>query len=56
MELWRATQSLDSAADWAKARQLQEKASIAEAELLKGGVSNAIHPKFIALQKACEIS
>ncbi|KAL5324689.1 hypothetical protein ACEPPN_009237 [Leptodophora sp. 'Broadleaf-Isolate-01'] len=39
MELWRATQSLDSAADWAKARQLQEKASIAEAELLKGGVA-----------------
>ena len=43
MELWRATQSLDSATDWLKARRLQEIASLAEAELLKGGVSIAIH-------------
>jgi hypothetical protein len=42
MELWRSTQSLDCAADWAKARLLQEKASLAEAELLSGGVSNSI--------------
>ncbi|KAI7759586.1 hypothetical protein LZL87_013834 [Fusarium oxysporum] len=39
MELWRSTQSLDSAADWAKTRLLQEKASLAEAELLSGGVA-----------------
>ena len=42
MELWRSTQSLDSAADWAKARRLQEIASLAEAELSSGGVSNRI--------------
>ncbi|KAK7222892.1 hypothetical protein V2G26_010895 [Clonostachys chloroleuca] len=40
MELWRSTQSLDSAADWAKARRLQEIASLAEAELLSGGVAS----------------
>ncbi|KAM5529273.1 dihydrodipicolinate synthetase [Fusarium oxysporum f. sp. phaseoli] len=39
MELWRSTQSLDCAADWATARLLQEKASLAEAELLSGGVA-----------------
>ena len=49
MELWRATQSLDSAADWAKARRLQEIASLAEAELLKGGVSNYLHPSLSLL-------
>lgn len=43
MELWRATQNLDSATDWAKARKLQEIASLAEAELLKGSVSNSVH-------------
>ncbi|KAH7196276.1 hypothetical protein BKA60DRAFT_583439 [Fusarium oxysporum] len=39
MELWRSTQSLDSAADWAKTKLLQEKASLVEAELLSGGVA-----------------
>lgn len=42
MELWRSTQNLDSPADWAKAKRLQERASLAEAELLGGGVSNII--------------
>ena len=49
MELWRVTQSLDSAADWAKARRLQEIASLAEAELLKGGVSNCLHSSQLVL-------
>lgn len=40
MELWHSTQHLNSAEDWAKARRLQELASLAEAELLSGGVSN----------------
>ncbi|KAH6867208.1 hypothetical protein B0T10DRAFT_53165 [Thelonectria olida] len=39
MELWRSTQSLNSPADWATARRLQERASLAEAELLSGGVA-----------------
>ncbi|KAH7007575.1 hypothetical protein EDB80DRAFT_752134 [Ilyonectria destructans] len=39
MELWRSTQNLDSPADWAKARRLQERASLAEAELASGGVA-----------------
>ncbi|KAH8909297.1 aldolase [Coniochaeta sp. PMI_546] len=39
MELWHSTQTLNSAEDWAKARQLQELASLAEAELLSGGVA-----------------
>lgn len=42
MELWRSTQSLGSPADWARARLLQERASLAEAELLSGGVSDII--------------
>jgi 4-hydroxy-2-oxoglutarate aldolase len=51
MELWRATQSLDSATDWSKTRRLQEIASLAEAELLKGGVSNAIYPNSLLYWK-----
>ncbi|KAN0104107.1 aldolase [Hyaloscypha variabilis] len=49
MELWRATQSLDSATDWSKARRLREIASLAEAELLKGGVAGLkylLHHRF----------
>lgn len=53
MELWRSTQSLDSAADWAKARRLQEIASLAEAELLSGGVSSSILAHRNILTGAC---
>ncbi|KAK5051048.1 hypothetical protein LTR84_003607 [Exophiala bonariae] len=39
MALWHSTQVLDGSDNWAKARQLQGLASLAEAELLSGGVA-----------------
>ncbi|KAK4083403.1 hypothetical protein Purlil1_10640 [Purpureocillium lilacinum] len=39
MDVWRSTQNLNTSQDWAKARRLQEQASLAEADLLSGGVA-----------------
>jgi 4-hydroxy-2-oxoglutarate aldolase len=41
MELWHSTQMLNGSDNWAKARQLQGVASLAESELLSGGVSKS---------------
>lgn len=53
MELWRATQSLENTADWQRARQLQVKASLAEAELFKGGVSSILRPDILREPSNC---
>ncbi|KAB5515371.1 hypothetical protein GE09DRAFT_979890 [Coniochaeta sp. 2T2.1] len=39
MSFWRSTQTLDTAADRERARRMQERASLAEAEMLTGGVA-----------------
>ncbi len=43
MDVWRSTQNLNTSQDWAKARRLQEQASLAEADLLSGGVSTGTY-------------